>query len=159
MVSPLLSCQGILVIGFSYNQGPAFDALAAEGYQGIRMANSSAAMPDIMALPALDGVLIAAPQVYNPQMPYSRGVNAAYEERNGRPLSLYSAMGYEAVMLTAGLLQEGKVDRASFKASFEQGFVYPGLFGNVSNAPGSHDLSFPLYPARVENRALTYMGR
>ncbi len=159
LLPSLLESEAILIIGLGNHFVAAYDTLQLLDYQGIKLATSTAAMPEMMALPSFQDVYIDAPQIYNPRLPYPSRVRKVYEERFGKPFSYFSAIGYDAVMLTAELLRGGETDRATFKQMFEQGFTFPGLFGDVSPEPGSHDMAFPLYPSRVKDGGLIYTGR
>ncbi|MBG0776740.1 MAG: ABC transporter substrate-binding protein [Desulfovibrionaceae bacterium] len=159
LLAPVSDGQGILIAGMGSHFADAFTALKGEGYPGAILATSGAALPSIMAMPAAQGVYVDTPQIYNVRRPYPREVGRAYAARYDSPFSYFSAIGYEVVMLTAELVRRVEPTPAAFKRGFEEGFVYPGLFGDVSPEPGGHDMGFPLYSAQVEDGNLIYMGQ
>lgn len=109
--------------------------------------------------PIFDGIYVAAPLVYNPASPYLGNVGTRFEETYGLPLSQYSAIGYDIITLLTQIIGKNGASPDAIKNTFEAGFVFPGLFGDVVNAQGSHHMTYQLIPAKIKNQKLKYQRR
>lgn len=132
------------------------EALAATDYQGRRLATTSAALPIMFGQPAAEGLYVAAPAIYNPNFTIAERTRQAYEARTAEAFNQYAANGIDFIRLLVGLLEDREVSAVSLKARLADGFAYAGLFGNVGLKAGSHDIEFPLLPARIEAGRLVY---
>jgi hypothetical protein len=54
-------------------------------------------------------------------------------------------------------LEDEEVSRERMKSLLEQGFIYPGVFGDLDVKPGEHDIVFPLHPAQIVDGEVKYL--
>lgn len=120
---------------------------------------NSIVSPHYVTHAILDGIHVAAPLIYNEAYPYAMDIGKKYTDRYSLPLSHYSAIGYDIIILLTQIFEEAGTTPDGILDSFNAGFVYPGLFGDVVNAKDSHDFSFPLYPAQLINKKIEFHGR
>ncbi len=155
-VSKLLDTEAIYTVGFVRNEGNALRQLQADNYRGIKLGHSGAASLPRPA-PELNGVFLAAPALYNPNFPFARDVKQKYENMYGKLLTHQAANGYDVIKLLADLMEDREVTRERMKILLEEGFVYPGIFGDIQVKPGDHDMNFPLYPARIVGKDIEFL--
>ncbi len=155
-VGNLADKEGIYVIGLVSAMPVAVDAFTETGYQGYRLATSAACSPGLLSLPAAEGMIVAAPVIYNKNFSLAETLNEKYMQAYGAKPTQQVATGYEAIKILAGLLQDGEITRESIKEKLALGFVYTGALGSISVKRGEHDFTFPLYPARIEEGVIVY---
>ncbi|MDY7031654.1 MAG: hypothetical protein SVY10_07060 [Thermodesulfobacteriota bacterium] len=111
----------------------------------------------IKEMPEIAGVYLAAPIIYNPNFLFAKEVHKKYEALYKKPLSHQAAKGYDFMKLLAGLLEDEEVSRENVKRLLEEGFIYPGVFGDLDVKPGEHDISLPLHPAQIIDDKVKYL--
>jgi branched-chain amino acid transport system substrate-binding protein len=146
----LLDFPAVVLAGFTDQVVRLNQALTEAGYTGHRYASSSATLPEIRGATA--GLYVAAPALYNPNNVFASEVRQRYSDRFGEPISHYAANGYDALHIVAGLLREGPVERERLREAFSQGFIYPGVVGEIVVEEGNNSFGFELQPARVSRR-------
>lgn len=120
---------------------------------------NSISSPHYLKNPIFDGIYVAAPLVYNPASPYLGNVGTKFETEYGLPLSQYSAIGYDIISLLTQIISKNGASPEAIKDTFEAGFIFPGLFGDVVNNKGSHHMTYQLIPAKIKNERLIYQRR
>ncbi len=120
---------------------------------------NSISSPHYLKNPVFDGIYVAAPLVYNPASPYLGNVGTKFEKTYGLPLSQYSAIGYDIIILLSQIISKNGASAEAIKNTFEAGFIFPGLFGDVVNNKGSHHMTYQLIPAKIKNEQLIYQRR
>ncbi|WP_084154121.1 ABC transporter substrate-binding protein [Maridesulfovibrio frigidus] len=123
------------------------------------IAPNIAASPIFASKPELDGVYLAAPLIYNSSFPFIVDINKLFTEKTGQKITHYLAIGYDLINLLTQLILRSEESPPALTKELLAGFVYPGLFGDVINKAGSHEFSFPLYPARIQNGTIVYQER
>jgi len=156
-IEKLKNMEAIYVAGFPSNLIKAIRQLTEADFGGLVIASNGASRPAIRNLPEADGVYVAAPIVYDPNFPFAAQVKEKYEAKYGKTFNHIVANGYDFMKLLAGLMEEKEISRKSVKAAFEEGFMYPGLFGNLDVKPGVQDICFILHPARIIKGELEYL--
>ena len=155
-VNALSGNDGIYVVGLVSAVPVAVAAFTETGYQGYRLSSSAACSPVTLALDDADGMIVAAPVIYNPNFSLAEKLTENYMEVYGEKPTQQVATGYESIRILAGLLQEGEISRETIREKLASGFVYTGSLGNISIQRGEHDFTFPLYPAHIEEGAVIY---
>ncbi|MBN1991259.1 MAG: ABC transporter substrate-binding protein [Anaerolineae bacterium] len=133
-----------------------FKQVQEAGYNGPILAAGNASVPAVRSLPEANGVYVVAPIIYAPDFLYAREVSEKYEAKYGKPFNHYAAGGYDLIKLLAGLLEGKEISREQVKKLLEQGFTYPGVFGELNVAPGEHEIGFPFHPAQIVNGEVKY---
>lgn len=152
--------EAVYVVGFVRVAGEVIQALRAAGYSGLILSYSGASslpqeMPEMM--PQLEGVCLAAPIIYNPNFVFAQSARHRFETRYGYPFTHQAANGYDFVHILAGLLEGESVTRERLRELLARDFSYPGVFGYIEKGAGEHDITFPLYPARIDHGAIVYL--
>jgi len=151
-----VGADAVFVVGFVPHLAGLLQALRDGGYQGNIASTTTATLPEIVALPAAEGVFVAAPAIYNPNYVFALEVKSRFEKTYRKPFDQYAANGFDLIHLLVGLLEDRDISSQSLKTVLDLGFVYSGLFGNVECQPGGHDIQFPLLPARIHDAKLEY---
>lgn len=159
-ISRIDDMEAIYVVGFVRVAGKAIQALKRHKYPGIILSYSGAsslpqAMPEM--LPQLEGIYLAAPIIYNPNYVFAREAKERYERRFKQSFTHQAANGYDFVHILAGLLEGEDVTRQRVRELLDSEFSYPGVFGYIEKDAGQHDITFPLYPARIVHGSIHYL--
>jgi len=159
-ISRIDDMEAIYVVGFVRVAGKAIQELRRQEYPGIILSYSGAsslpqAMPEM--LPQLEGIYLAAPIIYNPNYVFAREAKDRYERRFKQNFTHQAANGYDFVHILAGLLEGEEMTRQRVRELLESEFSYPGVFGYIEKEAGQHDITFPLYPARILDGAIHYL--
>ncbi len=155
-VGNLAGHEGIYVIGLVSAIPVAISAFTETGYEGYRLATSAACSPDTLSLPDSDGMIVAAPVIYNENFSLAETLNEKFMTAYGQKPTQQAATGYEAIKILSGLLQDGEITRKTIREKLASGFVYTGTLGSISVRKGEHDFTFPLYPAVIEKGVIVY---
>ncbi|SDE56882.1 ABC transporter substrate-binding protein [Rhodospira trueperi] len=145
-----------VVVGFASHIRGVLAALKDSGFPGVIVSTTAAALPEVVSDPVSDDVLVAAPAIFNLSFRFADDVKRLYESLHGRPFNQYVANGYDFIIMLAGLLDGTPADRDALREQLRKGFVYSGVFGNVTLPAGAHDIAFPLFPARIRDGEIVY---
>ncbi|MBW2202833.1 MAG: ABC transporter substrate-binding protein [Deltaproteobacteria bacterium] len=156
-IEKLKDMEAIYVVGFPSNLVKAIRELAKADFKGLVIASNGASRPSIRGMPEANGVYVAAPIVYDPSFLFARQAKEKYEAKYGKTFNHIVANGYDFMKLLAGLMENKEISRKSLKTSLDQGFIYPGIFGELDVEPGERDICFVLHPARIVNGELEYL--
>ena len=105
----------------------------------------------------LDGVYFAASIIYNPNFAFARTARDKYQEKYVKPFNHLAATGYDIIKLIGSLLEDQEISRENLRRLLEGGFIYPGVFGDIHVKPSEHNMTFPLYPARISDGKIEYL--
>ena len=152
------SAEGIYISGFAAHLEGLLDALERTGYAGIVLGPSTLTVPEIRRTGKAEGCYVAAPRIYSGEYPFTEEVKNRYEERYGKSFTHYGANAYDFVRLISSLLQDEEPTRRNLKALFDRGFTYSGILGLINVEPGERDITFPLFPARIEDGVIEYLA-
>lgn len=130
--------------------------LRETGFRGHILMPNTGANPSLWSLPELQGVYLTAHAIYNPGYLFAREAGELYSARYKKPLIHTAGAGYDFIRLITGLLEGRKATRQTVKDVLAGGFQYSGVFGSVSLRAGEHDMSFPVYPARIVDGKIKY---
>ena len=155
-MSQLKGLAAIYVVGFVNNEAAAIRLLRAEKYPGL-IVGASGATNLAGKISEVDGVYVAAPVIYNPDFAFAREVRGRYEAQYGKPFTHQAANGYDFVKLVAALLEDREVSREGIRGLLAGGFIHPGIFGELDIKPGTHEIDFPLHPARIDGGKLKFL--
>jgi len=156
LVSGAMNSDAVVVVGFAGHIRSVLRALDDQGFDGPVVSTTTATLPDVVSDPAADGVVAVAPAIFNKNYAFADAVRSRFEARYGRPFNQYAANGFDFVMMLAGLVEGSGSVADQLRSQLQQGFVYSGLFGNVSLPAGGRDIDFPLFPARISEGELIY---
>lgn len=146
----------IVLVGFDTHIRAALRALRELDYQGTIVSTTTATLPTVTTDPVADGIQVVAPAIYNPNYLFADEVRSRYEDQHDKPFNQYAGNGYDFVTMLAGLLDGHKVTPEEAKARFDDGFMYSGIFGNVSLEEGRNEMDFPLFPAVIRDGRILY---
>ena len=118
--------------------------------------SSDGATFDIFKLPEAEGVYLAAPIIYNSNSLFATQVAYSYELKYDKQFDYNAANSYDMLRILQGILDEEVISRDTVKDKLNSGFVYSGLFGTVKVFPKNHDMSFQLFPAKINNGELKF---
>lgn len=149
--------EAIYCVGYESQLKNVFKQLKKEGFKGHIVSTNAPSLPSVRGLPESSGVYVTAPAVYNPRYLFAKEFKEKYETRYNKPSNHFAACGYDFIKLIASLLRSEEVSRANVKRLLEQGFIYPGVFGDLDVRPGERDITFPLYPAQIVKGEIKYL--
>jgi branched-chain amino acid transport system substrate-binding protein len=155
-VKKLQHLQAVFIVGYTSHLINIVRELRKENYNGHIITSNGASTSDIRRLADFNGVYLAAPLIYNPDFLLARKLKEEYEKRYGKPFSHFAANCYDCIILVANLLEDQEISRKNLKTRLEQGFIHPGVFGDIDVKAGQKDIPIPLYPARILNGELDY---
>lgn len=150
------STSAIAIVGFDGHIIGALKALRQLGYNGEIISTTTATLPSVTKIPESQGIHVTAPAIYNPNYHFADDVQQKYFLTYNKPFTQYSANGYDAIYVLAGLLEDQPLSSESLKALLDKGFVYSGVFGNISLEKGKKDIVFPIFPAQIQNGKIIY---
>ncbi len=156
LLADVPASDAVVVVGFASHILSVLHALDGAGFAGPVVSTSTATLPQIVGDPVAEGVIAVAPAIFNRNYAFADEVRTRFEARHERPFNQYAANGYDFVMMIAGLLERDGASAKALRVELEKGFVYSGLFGNVSLPAGGRDIDFPLFPARISKGELIY---
>lgn len=155
-IARLTDMEAIYIAGYSHHYENVYKQLREVDYQGYILGASGSCWPYLVSIPESNGVYVVAPKVYDHEFLFGKEVKEEYESTYGRSFTHFAANGYDAIKILANLLENKEVSRRAVKSSFDEGFIHPGIMGTIYIEPGNHDISFPLYPARIIDGELEY---
>ncbi|NCC23822.1 MAG: ABC transporter substrate-binding protein [Deltaproteobacteria bacterium] len=155
----LADTDGVLVVGLPGQHPPLYEALVRDEYGGVRLGLTSSAHPLYLTMPQFQGLQVSTTRIYSPRADRAASLKAGYEAMTGEAFTHFTAIGYDAVMLLAATLERNGLGAESLRNGLAGGFVFPGVFGDVVSTKGSHEWTFPLVPAHIENGRLVYHER
>jgi len=144
-----IACAGDIQLGV-------LRQLKESGYRGQILSSGFAYQPTLFSLPEANKIYLTAPIIYNPTYLFAKELGEKFDSRYKKKLDVSAAVGYDLIKLFAGLLEERQVSRPSVRDILLGGFEYSGAVGHVRLKSGEHDLTFPVYPAQVQNGSLKY---
>ena len=156
-IAKLKDVEAICIIGYKHHLENAFKQLKRAKFEGDIIAGPAASAPSIKGIPQANGVYIAAPIVYNPNFLFAKKLKDKYEVIYNKPFNHFAAHAYDFIKLMAGLLEDKEVTRESVKSVLEEGFIYPGVFGDLNVKRGQHDVTFPFHAARIVDGEVKYL--
>ena len=154
-VESLMDTEGVFVVGYVKNEAAAIKALKEAEYAGVIMGASG--VTNLVHDPLMNGVYMPAPLIYNRNFVFARKVQQHYEAIYQKHFTHQAATGYDLIQLLAGLLADKPLSRGEVRKLLARGFAYPGIFGELDVAPGTRDIIFPLYPARITNGKIQFL--
>ena len=152
----LLEFDAIIVIGYHTHIADILSEARRQDYAGTMISNSTATLPEITTNEDADRLLVVAPAIYNDRFQFANEAKSLFEQRFQRPLSHYSATGFDVVMLLDGLLANQEPTAENLRNEFSHGFVFPGIIGNVTLTEGDQEILFPVLPAHIENQRIVF---
>jgi ABC-type branched-subunit amino acid transport system substrate-binding protein len=156
-IAKLKDMEAIYSVGFDNHLKNVFKQLIEENFRGFLLGGHGATSSIVTSIPEANGVYVAAPAIYNPNFLFAKELKEKYEAKYNKPLNHLSANGYDFVKFLAGLLEDKEISRENVKILMEEGFIYSGVFGSIDVKPGDHDITFPLYPARIVDGKIKYL--
>lgn len=156
-IAKLKDMEAIYAVGFDSHLKNVFKQLKKENFSEFILGPATATLPSVRNIPEANGVYVAAPIIYNPNFLFAKEVKKRYEAKYNKPFNHYAANGYDFVKLLAGLLEDKEISRESVKSLLEDGFMYPGVFGNLDVKRGEHGIAFPLDTAQIVDGEVEYL--
>jgi len=157
-IARLKNTDGIFMAGFPHHVALILQELKSSGYEGPSFGMLASADPGLQSLPAAEGAYIIAPIIYNPTFRFTEDLKKKYEKRFEKSFNYFVATGYDLMQMMASLLQGEELTRENVKNVLEDGFIHPGVLGTISVPEGEHDMSFPIYPARIIDGKVEYQN-
>lgn len=148
--------DAIFSVGFPVHLKPIFKQIREMDYNGVVLSNLAAADTSFHKLEDANGIYITAPAIYNPNFFFARELKKDYEDNFEGEFTHYVAAGYDLLKLLAALLDGEELSRENVKNVLNEGFIHPGVLGNINIAQGEHDISFPLYSAQILDGEVKY---
>jgi ABC-type branched-subunit amino acid transport system substrate-binding protein len=155
-IARLLDSEAILILAHTSQIPLVLEQIRKKSFNGVVVSNNSVADPAVIALPQTQGVFSALPIIFNPNFIAARELKQKFQEKYGKQTSHSVAAGYDLIKLISELLEDQEISRTNLKARLEKGFIHSGALGDVRLEPGKRDLSFPLFPARIQNGKVQY---
>jgi len=157
-IARLKNTDGIFIAGFPHHIALILQELKASGYDGPSFGSIASADPSLQSLTEADGAYITVPIVFNPTFRFAEDLKNKYEKKHEKPFNYFVAVGYDIMQMMASLLQGEELTRENVKKVLEAGFIHPGVLGTISVQQGEHDMSFPIYPARILGGKVEYQN-
>lgn len=156
-IKKLKKMQAVFAVGYPSLLKQIFRQLKQENYQGYVLGSHAATSHTVRTLPEAEGVYVAAPLVYDQNYIFVKEAKEKFNKAYKRPLTHYAANGYDFIKIITGLLEDEELSRKNIKSILEKGFSYTGVFGNINVKPGEHNISFPVFPARIIGGKVVYI--
>ena len=157
-IKTVLDTEAIYVGGYVSHVPMIMAEIRAAGYSGHLLAVSSASDAIARKNPAVEGIYLAAPLIYNQEYLYAKELSDKYTATYHIPLSFISATGYDILKLLEGLLAGKEINRESIRNVLDQGFHFPSSLGDKDVTVGSHEINFKLYPAQIRNGGIHFLN-
>lgn len=158
LVAAAEGSDAVYLVGFATHIVAMHRELSSRGYNGMILSTSTVTVPALREEHDLDGIYAAAPLLYNDDFVFARDVAARYRSSYEREFSHYAATGYDIIKILAGLLDGADLDRRGVIEVLGDGFIYPGVFGEIRLPEGGHNIFFPLHPVRIDGKELEYLN-
>jgi len=157
-IENLFENDGIYILGFRDSLKELLIELQRQKYLGKILAPSTATIPEIREMKESNGVYVSGPLIYHSKNEFVQNISKTFENRFGYEISHFGANAYDFILMIGNLL-EGResVDRKSFKAIFEEGFIYAGLLGTVYLKSGENEIDVTLHQAVIRDGNLEYL--
>lgn len=155
-IKKLKDMQAVFAVGYPSLLKQVFKQLRQENYQGHILASHAATSHAFRTIPEADGVYVAAPLIYNQNYIFAKEAKEKFEKAYQKPFTHYAANGYDFIKIITGLLEDEEMSRKNIKSILEKGFTYTGVFGDINAKPGEHNISFPVFPARIMGGEIVY---
>ena len=149
-----LKMEAVYVAGFPSFVDTLVGQIKATGYGGLILATSG-----IPLLEHNDGVYTAAPIIYNTNYVFHHKIKAEYEHRYRKEFFHQAASGYDFITLITNLLTENDLNSQTVKTALNSGFSHNGILGSFTVPPGTQDIFFPLFPARIKRGKLEFLNQ
>jgi ABC-type branched-subunit amino acid transport system substrate-binding protein len=149
--------DAVYLVGFPSQLATMQEALGRHGYDGTILGTSTMTLPSLRREHDLSGTVAAAPLLYNDVFVFAQEASERYHARYDESLNHYAATGYDIIKIVAGLLNGEDLSRRRVIEVLEEGFIYPGVFGEIRLPPGENNIFFPLYAAEIQNGELDYL--
>lgn len=156
-IEALMGMEGIHVVGYVSHIKNILEQLNELGYGGYILGSNAVARKQIRSMPEADGAYVVASIIHKADFVFARDTKQKYESEYGTPFTPHAGGGYDLVAIFAGLLENKEVTRDAVRRALDDGFVYSGVFGSINVSAGEHDMSYPLYPARIVDGELDYL--
>ncbi len=156
-VEAMMDKEAACIIGYQVHILSIIGQLRKKGYEGRILSGNAFDAGAAGRLPELDGVYLTAPVIYNENFAFARRIGDKYNLRFGTPLNHFAANGYDFLRLFADLLDGKEISPEAIQGALGGDFIYEGVFGHVESGKGSHDILFPLVPARIEKGKIRYL--
>jgi len=150
--------EAIYVGGYVGQAQMVFGQARKNGYQGRLLSASGGSAPAVRTMAEGEGAYVASPLIYNRDYPYARELSRKYAAKFNTPLTHFAAAAHDILQLVPQLLNGQEVSRESLKKMLEQGYSFPGAMGDILVPKESHEINFKLYPARIQEGELQYLG-
>jgi branched-chain amino acid transport system substrate-binding protein len=149
--------DAIYSVGFPFQLSFILEQINESGFSGHIISTDALALPNLRSNKKIDNTYFICPLVYNKKFIYAKDVKEKYEKKYNKQFNHYAASGYDVVKIIAGLLEGNNTTLKGLKHELKKGFTYTGCFGIVTLERGKRDLSFSLYPAKIENGQIEFM--
>ena len=156
-VAKLIDSDAIFFVGFTFHVKNIFKQLKESNFKGFKITTHAAADDSIRNMPEADGAYCTVPIIFIPKFLYAAEAKKKLVDRYHRSFNFFAAAnGYDFIRFFSNLLEDQKLSRSNARRLLDQGFTYPGVFGDIRLKPGEHDIHIPLHPARIENGKIKY---
>ncbi|MBD3181829.1 ABC transporter substrate-binding protein [Candidatus Poribacteria bacterium] len=156
-IDSLMDTEAIFVVALPNYLDIIFKQLARRKYNKPIISTNAVCANFLRTSPEADGIYINAPIIYSPGFIFKEEMKKKYESRYEKRFNHFAANGYDAINIIKGILKDEEISRNNLRDMLEMDFVHPGLFGDIDSRRGEHDLSFPLYPARISGGEIEYL--
>jgi branched-chain amino acid transport system substrate-binding protein len=156
-IASITDNDAVFAVALRHQFEAIFDELNSSGYAGHVVCAVEASIPEMWALPGVQGCYVSAPIMYLSGASIDAEFLMDFEERYGERLTHQGAVGADALRLIWGLLSDSEVSRENLRNLLSAGFVYSGILGVVTLSPGAHNADIPVYPAVIEGGELRYL--
>lgn len=143
--------DAVFFTGFPSHLKSVLQKLKATHFPGAIITNSTGTATQIRSIPESDGIYAVSPAIFNPRFHYADHAKERYKAKYNKELSLYAANGYDFIKMMSGIMNNYADSKPGIKKELEAGFVFPGIMGKVELKQGKKDISFNLYPVKINN--------
>ena len=155
-IATLKDMEAIYAVGYVSHLKEVYRQLKENDFEG-PILGPSGVLNLVGKATEINGIYVAAPIIYDPNFVFATDVKEKFETRYGKTFTHQAATGYDFVKLLASLLEDESISREHVKHLLDEGFIYPGVFGDLDVKPGEHDIIIPLHPAQVVDGEITYL--
>lgn len=156
-LAPLAECDAVYIVGFQMHIRTLVPLIREKLPDAQIITSNSTDIVFAKDFKALEGIYTAAPVLYDKAYPFALQLDRDFRQRFDRPVDHFAANGYDIVRMIASVMEDKELTPEVIRQQFNNGFLYPGVLGNLVVHPGDHDIAIPLLPARIDKGNINFI--
>jgi branched-chain amino acid transport system substrate-binding protein len=156
-IKQVMDMDAVYFIGNSNQIKYFLPQIRKDNYKGKLISMNSGAMPEIIEMKESDGLYVSSSSFLHPNIFFADKIKEKYQMLYNTKLTFNGASSYDAIRMISILMDEKDISRKNVRKVLDDGFVYPGILGVLNVSKGNHEISCPLFPAKIVNGKLKFI--